>query len=181
MQKKLGHKLWVGFLFLGLFSCSEDLDFGQFDDLDITPTLESSLVYMESPESQINNAASNFYSKTFQFEAFNESYFADRVIEGSITYELENTTSKDIELEIDFLDASGSVLDSEIFTLSATPSGTVHRETFYGAGGKSLDVIKNTTDFRVSALNLGDQTSQSGEEDPKIVMRSSGRFMVRVK
>ena len=166
-----------------IVSCADKQNFDQYDDLGITPTVTSSLVYVESPEDYINNTAGiDFYSQDFNFDAFNEAFFAERVLDGSITYELENTTSKQLEITLSFLDDAGNVLDTETFSVDPAPTAVLTREVFYGgATGRSMDIIRNTSGFRVAGRNLGDNTSVSGLPDPKIIFRSSARFRVRLK
>lgn len=170
-------------IIIGFYSCADEQNFDQFDDLDIIPTIEASLLYVESPEQVINDAVGAvWYINTFNFDAFNEAFFADNVVDGVITYELENTTSKELEIIIEFLDDSGTVLDTEMFRIDPAPTAILMREIAYGnATGRSLDIIRNTTAIRVSASNLGDNTSVSSLPDPMINFRSSAKFRVRLK
>ena len=165
------------------YACVDKQNFDQFDDLSVTPIVTSSLVFVESPEQVINDApAGNFYSQDFNFDAFNEEFFAERVLEGSITYEIENTTSKPLEISFSFIDEASNVLDTETFLVNAAPTAVLTREIFYGgATGRSLDIIRNTSGIRVFARNLGDNTSVSTLPDPKIVLRTSGSFRLRLK
>ena len=168
-------------LFL-VFSCAEEQDFDQFDDLSIEPTVASSIFYFESDEETINTAgAAGFYEEIFTFEAFSDPNISDRVIEGTITYQLENTTSKDLGLLIEFLDADGTVLDSETFLVDEEPTALLERQVAYGASGKPLDILINTTNIRVRGENLGDATSQSSQNEPKIILRSSAAFRLRLR
>lgn len=180
-MKKL-HYLF-SFLFLGLWSCVEQQNFDQFDDLQIIPTLEASILYVESPESVINDAgAAVWYIQTFNFDAFNEQFFAENVLDGVITYELENTTSKPLEILFEYLDEAGNLLDSEFFSLDPAPTAVLRRETAYGTPtGRSIDIIRNTSAVRVNANNLGDTTSVSSLPDPMIIFRSSGKFRLQLK
>lgn len=164
-------------------ACTEEQDFSQFDDLRVTPTLASGLFYMESDEDLINTAGAlnSFYSQEVNFDAFNEQYVAERLLEGVITYEIDNTTSKELRLIIEFLDDTGNPLDTEIFTIEANPTETVIREVPYGPGGKPIDILANTSSLRITANNLGDGTSVSSAEDPKIILRSGAQFVFRLK
>lgn len=183
MESKVKY-LFVGFALLwSIVSCIEDQNFDQFDDLSITPTIESSIIYVESPESIINLASgASLFSSDFNFDAFSEAYFAERVLEGSITYELENTTSKELYILVEFLDEEGNSLDSEQFLLDSEPTAVLQREVFYGGGtGRSLDIIVNTSTIRISVNNLGDNTSVSSLPNPKITLKSSAKFRIRVK
>lgn len=168
--------------FLIITSCSDKQDFGQYDDLTITPTFETSIFFVQAQESLINRIVGfSFFSQNFNFDAFEEKLFADRVLDGAITYELENTTSKDIEISIEFLDENDNVLDTELFQMNAAPTAVLTREVAYGSSGKSLDVLRNTSNIRLSARNLGDNSSTSDLQDPSLILRSAGKFRLRLK
>ncbi len=165
-----------------LGSCAEKQDFDQLDDLDITPTAEASLLYVETPERIINQVTGiNFFSQIFNFDAFSEEFFADNVLDGVVTYEVENTTSKPLDITFEFLDEAGNTLDSENFVVNAAPTAILQREIAYGPAGRSLDIIRNTSAIRVSATNLGDNTSVSALPNPTVFLRSSAKFRIRLK
>jgi len=161
----------------------EEQDFGQIDDLNVTPTLASGIFYLESDEETINSYGGfgTFYSETVNFDAFNQEFVAERLLEGVIIYEIENTTSKRLDIHIEFLDESGNVLYEEVFTVEANPSETFTREVAYGPGGLSLSILTNTSSLRVTGRNLGDATSVSSQPDPKIILRSAAEFLFRLK
>ena len=168
-------------LFL-LNSCSEEQDFDQFDDLSITPAVASSIFSFEADEDFINSITTinTFYTQTFVFEAFNEQFVADRLLEGTITYEFENTTSKPINVIVEFLDEGGNVLDFENFDIVAGPNQTETRNVEYGPNGKPLDILINTGNIRVSGRNLGDNVSVSPEPDAKLTMKSAAEFLFQL-
>ncbi len=174
--------LAVGFLFL-IASCTEEQDFSQIDNLSITPTLASGLFYLESDEATINSAGAltTFYFREVNFDAFNEQYVAEHLLEGTITYEIENNTSKQLRIIIGFIDGAGNILDTEIFEIDAGPSVVLTREVFYGQGGKRLDILTNTSSLRVSANNLSDGTSVSSDEDPRVIFRSGAEFLFELQ
>ncbi len=174
---------FLGIIALTTFaSCVEEIDSTQFDELELTPTLEGSLLYVEASEQVINLVTGNtVFSNDFNFDAFNSDIFAERVIEGTVTYVVENTTSKELEITVEFLDDSDAVLDTEIFTIQPAPTSILQREIVYGPAGRSIDIITNLSSIRVSAINLGDNTSNSSAPEPMITLKSSGKFTVRVK
>lgn len=171
-----------GYLLVLLSSCSDTLDFDQADTFVAEPEVEASLLYIEAPERVINLAtASNFFAQNFNFDAFSSDFFAERVIEGTVTYVVENTTSKELEVTVEFLDEAGTVLDTEIFAVDPAPTAVLQREIAYGGTGRSLDIIRNTSSIRVSAENvLGDTTSTSNLPDPKVTLKSKGKFKLSV-
>lgn len=168
---------------LWVMSCSEEQNFDQFDDLSVTPTVEASMLYVEAPERIINQLTGlNFFQQTFTFEAFAEEFISENLLDGVITYELENTTSKPLELLVEFLDEGDNVLDSEFFIMPAAPTALIRRDIAYGVlGGRDIDIIRNTSSFRVSARNLGDNSSISTLPNPMVILRSSAAFRIRLK
>ena len=163
-----------------LVSCVEEQDFGQYDDLRATPTFEASILYIETPESFINAAGNlNVISRDFNFDAFSSDIFANRVLDGSITYIVENTTSKPVTVLVELLNEAGEVIDRE--TIETTPGMDILRNITYGNTGRNINIIKFTSSIRVTARNLGDSTSTSDLPDPKIILKSSGRFRVNIK
>ena len=165
------------------WSCSDEQDFDQFDDLDIIPTLEAALLFVEVPEDIINQGMGiNFYSQVFNFDAFEEPFFSDNVLDGTLSYQVENTTSKPIDVTVQFLDMAGNVLDTENFTLNPAPTAILNREITYGTPtGRSIDIIRNTSAIRVTGVNLGDTTSVSNLPEPTVFLRSSAQFRLRLK
>jgi len=71
------------------------------DDLSITPAYEASILYVEVPEKAINLVNGlNTYSQNFNFDAFAEDIFSERVLDGTVTYEVADTTNKPFEFTI---------------------------------------------------------------------------------
>ncbi len=177
-------KIVTSFLLMLLVfsSCTEKQDFDQRYSVEIRPTVEASILYVEAPERIVNLVTgASFFTQDFNFDGFSSTIFSDRVIEGTITYIVENTTSKELEITVEFLDEGNNVLDTEVFSIQPAPTEIVQREIAYGDNGRSIDIIKNSSGIRVSALNLGDNTSTSSLPDPKITLKSSGKFRVRLR
>ena len=164
-----------------LISCADTQDFDQFDDIGATPTYEASLLYIEAPESRINNATDRqVLSRNFNFDAFSAEIFADRVLDGSITYVGENTTEKDIQFRIEFLNDEGGLLTTDLFLVPALSSSAT--TVAYGNGGKDINIIKSTSSLRITVTDQGEnQPSNSALLEPAIVLKSSGKFRVSLR
>ncbi|AYN69014.1 hypothetical protein D1013_17315 [Euzebyella marina] len=164
-----------------LFSCVEEQDFDQYDEIEVTPTLEASMLYVEAPEDMVNSAPSNVvFTQNFNFDAFSYDAFSERVLDGTITYLVENTTSKTLSITIEFLDDQDNLL-GQADNITVDPNSTSQLDVSYGDAGRSIEIIKNTSSIRVSTTNLGDTTSVSNQPDPKIVVKSSAKFRVQLK
>ncbi|TMM58141.1 hypothetical protein FEE95_01550 [Maribacter algarum] len=182
MKRILQSVLFVMLLLGGMSACTEELDFNQFDDLEATPTYEAGILYLEAQEDLINLiSGTNVFSQNFNFDAFSSDIFADRVLDGTITFVVENTTSKELAITVELLDEADTVTDTEIFSIEPAPTAIIQREIAYGDSGRSIDIIKTLSTIRVTATNLGDNTSVSTLPDPLITLKSSGKFRLRVK
>ena len=184
-MKNIQRYFVLGAVFLGVLgSCSDDVDFDQANDLEVSPVLEGPVAFVEAPEFLINQVAPgiSFYSEEFNFDAFSSDFFSERVIEGLITYEIENSTSKELDVVVDLVDEMGNVLDTESFLIDRAVGSVfvLERQIFYGPGGRSIDIIKNTSGIRVSATNLGDNITVSPISPQKIFLRSSGEFRIEL-
>ncbi len=164
-------------------SCSEEQNFDQLDDASLTPTLASSILYVETSEATINldPAMNNVVVDEFEFGAFSEGVFADRVIEGVLIYEIENTTSKQLEITLEFLGAGDIVLDTEVFQINPEPTADLQRTVAYGGGGKSLEYLINSEKVRVTVSNQSDNTSTSSIANALVAFKLAGEFRVSVK
>ena len=143
--------------------------------------MKLALLYIEAPESRINDAVDRqVLSRNFNFDAFSAEIFADRVLDGSITYVGENTTEKDIQYRIEFLNDEGGLLTTDLFLVPALNSSAI--TVAYGNGGKDIDIIKSTSSLRITVTDQGDnQPSNSMLPEPAIVLKSSGKFRVSLR
>jgi hypothetical protein len=170
---------WLFFLAVG---CVEEQNFDQADDIAVVPEMEAAMLYMETPEEVINGEPGlTFLSETFDFLAFQEQFVAENILDGSLIYQLENTTSKPLRLSIEFLNDAGTVLDTETFTMDPAPTAILNREVVYGPAGKPLDILTSTVALRISGTNLGDTSSISGEPEPKFALRSTAKFRIQLQ
>jgi len=168
--------------FLFLFSCSEPQDFNQAKDLEVIPDLSGSIVYVETTEAIINSTSPVSITQNINFDAFTSSIFSDKVISGSVKFQLENTTSKNMQVQIDFLDASDVPLDSFLVTaLAAPPETTSELEVAYGPpSGRNIAIIRNTSSIQLTFVNNSDNTSVSSLSNPKLIFKSSASFKLRL-
>jgi len=164
-------------------SCVERQDFDQYQELDITPTVPASLLYYEDSETALNNAPIGVpFSEDYNFDAFNEDFIADRVIEGSITYQVVNTTSKSLDIMVTYLDENGWHLDYVDLSVDPASGAPVVLDSSVVYNERATQrIIRNISSIRLSVINRGDNASQSTLDDPKIILKSSAEFKIRLK
>ncbi len=181
MKAKKFVLLFLVVISTALYSCADELDFNQVDNYNPTPTYEAGIFYLEIPEDLINSTNTSNFDQQFRFDAFSSEAFASRVLEGVVTYEVENTTSKAFDILVEFLNAEDEVLDTESLRMNAAPSAVSMVEISYGPAGRSIDIIKSLSKIKITAENLGDNSSTSTVQNAKIKLRSSGAFRVQLK
>tara|TARA_R110000868_G_scaffold86347_9_gene242287 strand:+ start:16095 stop:16652 length:558 start_codon:yes stop_codon:yes gene_type:complete len=183
MKKINTHYLYYFICLFFFSSCSDKQDFDQAKDLEIITDVSGPIVYIESTEALINSIpAPSFLTQNINFDGFETNLFSDKVISGSITFQIENTTSKQVDLTVDLLDDAGNILDTEFFSINASPPAVlINREIFYGSpSGRSIDIVKNTSSILLSFVNNSGNTSVSNLPEPKVIFRSIGSFKLRV-
>ena len=158
IKRQVLFMLFVFIVQIAFNSCSDEVDFSQADDLVVEPLVASSIFYFESTEDLINRGTGAFYTQLFEFNAFSQP-LEDRILEGNISYQLQNTTSKPLNVTIEFLNDNGDVLDIENLTIAATPAPNTEVQVSYGLGAKNIDILINTTQIRVTGINQGDNSS----------------------
>jgi len=158
----------------GMFSCVESQDFGQYQDLEITPTMPVGLISYEVLETIINKASPGV--------SFNDDIIADRIIEGSISFQIVNTSSKTIEITVSFLGENDNELDKREFRVNRAIDEPIILDSIVPYNqSETHRVIKNISSIRLSVINLGDNASQPNLDDPKIILKSSAEFKIRLK
>lgn len=183
MNMKKYLKMLPAFLLILLVSCSEEQDFDQYKDLDIITDASGPVLYVESTEDLINLMTTpNFPPQKVNFDGFKTNFFADRVISGTVDFQIENTTSKQLEVTVDFLNDADDVIDSRVVLVPAAPPSVIINENFeYGPpSGSSIEIIKNVSSIQLSVVNFSGNTSVSSLPDPKVIFRSSASFKLRV-
>ncbi|WP_211344286.1 hypothetical protein [Flavivirga rizhaonensis] len=154
------HSFLVIALFLSLFSCTKEIDFEQADDFEISPVIESSLVFFdESASSFLANGTEIISIKdSIGIEVFNNDFVIDNLIKADFVFEATNSINKAFQIQVDFINDVDQQVHS--FTLQALASTngsdllSNHVEVFEG---DELEALKNTSKliFTLSLLPGG--------------------------
>lgn len=129
-------------------SCTKDVDFSQINDLEISPVIESSLVFLdESANNFIDNGTEIQQVQDFIIIDFFDSEFTvENLIKADFVFETQNTINRGFELQIDFLNNVAELQHTFTVTEEASPDNndteTIYTEIFEGA---QLDALKNTS------------------------------------
>ncbi|NMH87770.1 hypothetical protein [Flavivirga algicola] len=166
MQKQIiKYSFLVVAISLSLLSCVKDVDFDQADDFEISPVVESSLIFFEGQANRFllntNEIVSIKDSVTVEF--FNSNFIVDNLIKSEFVFEAVNSISKEFQVRVDLI--NDLELQVHSFTLTASPSTngndvlSDHTEVFEN---DKLEALKNTSKivFTLSLLS-GETINQS--------------------
>ncbi len=162
---------------LVLASCSDEQDFSQAKDLEVTTDLSGPILSVEVPEDIFNS--DTFIPQEVNFDGFQTSLFSERVVSGVINFEVNNTTSKELDLTVNFLNDSGVIIDYKIISIDAAPPEQIVLDSLV-YDDSNIEILKSISSISVSVENNGDTTSVSTIDDPKLTFQSSGSFKLEL-
>jgi len=132
---------------LFFYSCAEEVDFTQAEDLLLSPVLESSLVFFDESANVFldNGTEINVPSDFIIVDFFDNQFIKDNLIKAEFIFETLNTINRDFELRIDFYNAASELHHTFTVTEDASPTNsdvvTTYTEVFEG---DVLEALKNT-------------------------------------
>ncbi|MBU2997078.1 hypothetical protein KO500_11570 [Cellulophaga baltica] len=173
---KLLKKL-IPIFILVLASCSDEQDFSQAKDLEVTTDLSGPILSVEASEDVLN--AGVFATQEVNFDGFQNENFSDRVLSGVINFQLNNTTSKQLDVTVDFLNDGGAVIDTKFMTIDEAPPEQIVLDSIV-YDDSNLEILKNISSIALSVQNNSGTTSVSSLDDPKFTFQSSGSFIIEV-
>ncbi|MCL5129084.1 hypothetical protein [Algibacter sp. L4_22] len=158
IKSKISLLLVMGLI---VMSCTEAIDLDQVNDLVLTPAVEASLVYFDEPASRFIDSGAN--ASTIQdfisVEFFNDQFIADNLEKAEFVFETKNTINRIFELQVDFLDDTGTVRHTIIVNEDAAPDNTDSTTTYIEVfEGSSLTALKQTVTINFSLRLLPGET-----------------------
>lgn len=171
MKQTLKYKILILTLNLMLFACTKSVDFNQINDLEITPAIESSLIFFEEPANRfLDNGNEILIIQDFIIVSlFDNDFIIDNLVKTDFVFETENTINREFDLQIDFFD--NSLQSQHSFSITQGPlSNLNYTEVFED---DTLDALKNTATI-VFTLRLSPGS-------PSITQSTPGRIKLKSK
>ncbi|WP_406684804.1 hypothetical protein N1F78_03530 [Seonamhaeicola sp. MEBiC1930] len=159
-----------------IISCTKEVDFNQISDIEISPVVESSLIFFTASANDFiqNNQEVSLSPDFIEVDVFNNSFVNDNVNKVDLVFETENTLPRDFSFSIDFFSENGQFLENFTFlTTEASPHVITFEDT-------NLRLIKNTSVllFSLTMLN-GDLLSDTTEG--RIALKSKAVFYFNIE
>ncbi len=188
------------FLLLSIFTigCVKELDFDQANDIEITPILESSLVYFDLNAESTVDKVLNVYeidelppielfnsfnypatiqlSDTTSVEVFNDAFFTENLIEADILYQFTNSTNIPYTADVRFLNEDDELIYNTLFVVNSGSENTpfVMNQT----DNFTNDELNNITNTQKIAVNFSIEVTPDFLYNPvgSLTFKSSGTF-----
>ncbi|WP_338356677.1 hypothetical protein [Yeosuana marina] len=164
-------------------SCTKDVDFNQFNDLQLTPVFESSLVYIDEPANKflVNGNETSYLQDSVNIDFFNDSFVVDHLVKAEFLLETTNSINRRFMVEVDMFDDSNQLQHRFSFSSSESPDHsplvTEHLEVFEN---DALDALKNTTKLVFTLYILpGEPINETTLG--RITLKSKGSFYLKIE
>lgn len=137
-------------------SCAESVDFNQINDLEITPVIESSLIFLDEPAARFldNGAQLTTIQDHIQVDFFDNSFIIENLVKTEFVFETTNSINRGFRVRVDFLDSNSQSQHAFTFFVTASPNNaevtSKYTEVFQD---ETLAALKSTS-VLVFTLNM---------------------------
>ncbi|WP_299557128.1 hypothetical protein [Seonamhaeicola sp.] len=183
MKKKiLNTYLILGVSGIVLLACTKDVDFNQVDDFEVSPVVESSLIFLNEPANQFyeNNAEVTTVQDSVLIDVFEDQFVQDYLVKAAFFFETQNSINRSFQLRVDFLADADVLVHSFDYTVPSSPNNAVlnsnYTEVFEGDDLVSLKATRKL----IFTLSLLDGTPINENTPGTINMKSKGTFYLNI-
>lgn len=179
-------------------ACVKELDFDQANDLEITPTLESSLVYFEIDSERAVEEVLNFYGidelppielfdsfnypvrvqlvDTTSIDVFNSTFYTKNLTEADILYQFTNSTITAYDVEVHFLTEDNLIIyDTSFIIEPGSIENPIVSNQIDNFTNDELISITNTAKMSVN-VTIHVDTNFLYNPEGSLLFKSSGTF-----
>ncbi|MGZ0015044.1 hypothetical protein [Yeosuana sp. AK3] len=164
-------------------SCTKEVDFNQVNNIQLTPVIESSLVFINEPANRflVNGTEISGLQDSANIDVFNDEFVIDYLEKAEFLFQTTNSINRGFQVQVDMLDDFNQIRHTFSFSSVASPDNsdvvTEHIEVFEG---NSLTALKSTTKL-VFTLNIlsGEPINQS--TPGRIILKSKGTFYLNIQ
>ncbi|MBD0830709.1 hypothetical protein [Aestuariibaculum sediminum] len=161
------------------YACTKDVDFDQINDFEINPVFETSFIYLDEPASRFldNGQEVTFTQDFILVNFFEDEVLNDEVIRIDLNFELNNTISRNFNIQLDFVDQLGQVQHTFVINQPAN-SVNSFTETFENS---TLDALKNSYQIYFT-LQLPPSNNTINQNTPgRIQLQSFAKVYFQIK
>ena len=164
-------------------SCTKNVDFNQVNNIQLTPVMESSLVYIDEPASRflVNGSEITVLQDSVNIDFFNDQFVVDYLEKAEFLFQTTNSINRGFQVQVDMMDNFNQLQHTFSFSSSASPDNsdvvTEHVEVFEG---NALTALKNTTKLLFTLTILPGETIDESTIG-SIKLKSKGTFYLNIQ
>ncbi|MFV0540498.1 MAG: hypothetical protein ACK5MZ_04590 [Aestuariibaculum sp.] len=180
MKSGLLKYIILSFVFMW-FSCAKEIDFTQGEDLEISPIMEVSLVYLDEPASgfMVNNSPAVLHDDAVM-GVFSDQFVVDNLTRADLFFEIGNSIDRNLLLTLNFYDVSDQLQHSISIPIPSSPNNEVivteHTEVLEGT---SLEALKRTERIEF-ILEVDSGNPVDDDTLGRIYLKSKGTFYFNI-
>ncbi|WP_179343835.1 hypothetical protein [Winogradskyella ursingii] len=184
---KVSALLFSSILIVFFTSCVKDVDFEQAENITLTPTIASSILFSNSEASRFSDNGMELETVTDtvpDITILKDQFVNDNLIRAELVFEAANTINRTFGLQVDFLNEDDEL--EHTFSFFANPSSngneviTNYTEIFED---DSLEALKFTSKLIItlSLLPSNDGSMLNENSEGNIGLKSKGIFYFNVE
>ncbi|MFD2543553.1 hypothetical protein ACFSSB_14570 [Lacinutrix gracilariae] len=170
---------------LCLTACVSDIDFSQSESFAISPIIDASVIYFDTPASSFVNGITeqSIVRDSVNVDVFADAFTVDNLTKAIFLFEVTNTINRSFQAQVDLLDQANVLQHSFSFSVAASLNQeeilAEHLEIFEN---QSLQAFKQTTKLVITlTLMPSNDGSILTEESPgNLKFRSKATFYLNL-
>lgn len=183
-MKKVNFNVLLLSVLLSTFfmTCTKDIDFNQVDDFEVSPVIESSLIFLDEPTNQFleDGVEITTVQDSVLVDIFKDEFISEHLVRAEFVFEIINSINRGVELRIDFLTDSNVQLHSFSFAVEASPNNTpiVFNYTEVFEGSTLVNFLE--TEKLLFTLSLQPGPEINDNTPGNIELKSKGIFFLNI-
>ncbi|MBU2939360.1 hypothetical protein KO494_07390 [Lacinutrix sp. C3R15] len=181
----LKYRILLFFSVICITACVSDIDFSQSESLTISPTLDASVIYFDTPASTFvgEGEEQTIVRDSVNVDVFTDAFIVDNVAKVLFLFEATNTINRNFQAQVDLLDQANVLQHTFTFSVAASLNQeeilAEHLEIFEN---QSLQAFKQTTKLVITlTLMPSNDGSILTEDSPgNLQFRSKATFYLNI-
>jgi len=163
-------------------SCTKPVDFNQINDIEISPIIESSLVFLDEPANRFsdNDTELTTIQDFVQVDFFNNNFIVDNLIRAEFVFETMNSINRAFQVQVDFLDSNDQIQHTFSFFITSSNNTNIDSNYTEVFQDNTLAALKNTSRL-VFTLNMLPGTPINQNTTGRISVKSKAVFYFNIE
>ncbi|WP_282134387.1 hypothetical protein [Seonamhaeicola maritimus] len=163
-------------------ACTKEVDFNQINDFEVSPVVESSLIFLNEPANKFynNGVELTTFQDSVSIKIFKDKFIKDHLVKAELVFETANSIDRGFNLRVDFLTDTNTLQHTFNFSVPASPTNSVliYNYTEVFEGNELLSLL--ATEKLLFTLNLQPGEAINESTLGSIQLKSKGIFYLNI-